>query len=88
LLIDLLENLGSAHPAETYFNGFDYDLGERALGYLTAFDLDLNIFAASIGMTKTSIKTFVQGHGASSFFQFESFSGAFRNSVVFERLQY
>ncbi|KAJ7839751.1 dynein associated protein-domain-containing protein [Mycena leptocephala] len=62
LLIDLIENLGSAHPAETYFSGFDYDLGERALGYLTSFDLDLNIFAASIGMTKTSIKTFVQGH--------------------------
>ncbi|KAJ7938478.1 hypothetical protein B0H13DRAFT_2563076 [Mycena leptocephala] len=62
LLIDLLEKLGSAHPVETYFSGFDYDLGERALGNLTSFDLDLDIFAASIGMTKTSIKTFVQGH--------------------------
>jgi dynactin 1 len=89
LLIDLLENLGSAHPAETYFSGFDYDLGQRALGYLTSFDLDLDILAASIGITKTSIKTFVQGHGASSFFQFESFSdGAFRNGVGFGRLQY
>ncbi|KAJ7875952.1 dynein associated protein, partial [Mycena leptocephala] len=46
----------------TYFSGFDYDLGQRALGYLTLFDLDLDIFAASIGITKTSIKTFVQGH--------------------------
>ncbi|KAJ6508957.1 dynactin [Mycena sanguinolenta] len=48
------------HLAETYFNGFDYDLGERELGYLTSFDLDLDIFAASIGMTKTSITTLVQ----------------------------
>jgi dynactin 1 len=55
------------HLAETYFSGFDYDLGERELGYLTSFDLDLDIFAASIGMTKTSIKTLVQDDGASSF---------------------
>ncbi|KAJ7774997.1 dynactin [Mycena metata] len=48
------------HLAETYFSGFDYDLGERELGYLTSFDLDLDIFAASIGMTKTSIATLVQ----------------------------
>ncbi|KAJ7605055.1 dynactin [Mycena polygramma] len=48
------------HLAETYFSGFDYDLGERELGYLTSFDLDLDIFAASIGMTKTSITTLVQ----------------------------
>ncbi|KAJ6541721.1 dynein associated protein-domain-containing protein [Mycena capillaripes] len=48
------------HLAETYFSGYDYDLGERELGYLTSFDLDLDIFAASIGMTKTSIRTLVQ----------------------------
>ncbi|KAF7346159.1 CAP-Gly domain-containing protein [Mycena sanguinolenta] len=48
------------HLAETYFSGFDYDLGERELGYLTSFDLDLDIFAASIGMSKTSITTLVQ----------------------------
>jgi dynactin 1 len=35
-------------------------LGERELGYLVSFDLDLDIFAASIGMTKTSIATLVQ----------------------------
>jgi dynactin 1 len=51
------------HLAETYFSGFDYDLGERELGYLTAFDVDLDIFAASIGMTKTSITTLVQDDG-------------------------
>ncbi|KAJ7695201.1 dynactin [Mycena rosella] len=48
------------HLAETYFSGFDYDLGERELGYLVSFDLDLDIFAASIGMTKTSITTLIQ----------------------------
>ncbi|KAJ7650592.1 dynactin [Roridomyces roridus] len=48
------------HLAETYFSRFDYDLGERELGYLASFDLDLDIFAASIGMTKTSITTLVQ----------------------------
>ncbi|KAJ7729076.1 dynein associated protein-domain-containing protein [Mycena maculata] len=48
------------HLAETYFSGFEYDLGERELGYLASFDLDLDIFAASIGMTKTSIATLVQ----------------------------
>jgi dynactin 1 len=51
------------HLAETYFSGFDYDLGERELGYLVSFDLDLDIFAASIGMTKTSIATLVQDDG-------------------------
>ncbi|KAJ7163329.1 dynein associated protein-domain-containing protein [Mycena filopes] len=48
------------HLAETYFSGFDYDVGERELGYLSSFDLDLDIFAASIGMTKTSITSLVQ----------------------------
>ncbi|KAJ7082516.1 dynein associated protein-domain-containing protein [Mycena crocata] len=48
------------HLAETYFSGFEYDLGERELGYLVSFDMDLDIFAASIGMSKTSISTIVQ----------------------------
>nr|GAT55786.1 predicted protein [Mycena chlorophos] len=47
------------HLAETYFNGFDFDLGERELGYLVSFDSDLDIFAASIGMAKTSITSLV-----------------------------
>ncbi|KAJ7194752.1 dynactin [Mycena pura] len=48
------------HLAETYFSGFDYDLGERELGYIVSFDSDLDIFAASIGMSKTSITTLLQ----------------------------
>ncbi|KAG6380679.1 dynein associated protein-domain-containing protein [Boletus reticuloceps] len=43
------------HLAETYFSGFDQDLGERELGYAFSFDHDLEIFAASIGLTKTSV---------------------------------
>ncbi|KAI6120904.1 dynein associated protein-domain-containing protein [Pisolithus croceorrhizus] len=43
------------HLAETYFNGYDYDLGERELGYALSFDYDLDAFAASIGLTKTSV---------------------------------
>ncbi|KIL71443.1 hypothetical protein M378DRAFT_93968 [Amanita muscaria Koide BX008] len=43
------------HIAETYFAGFDHDLGERELGYLIALNHDLDMFAASIGLSKTSI---------------------------------
>ncbi|KAL4067219.1 dynein associated protein-domain-containing protein [Scleroderma yunnanense] len=45
------------HLAETYFSGFDHDLGERELGYALSFDYDLDSFAASIGLTKTSVAT-------------------------------
>ncbi|KAI0931161.1 hypothetical protein AcW2_000104 [Taiwanofungus camphoratus] len=43
------------HLAETYFNGFEFDLGERELGYALTFDHDLEMFAASIGLIKTSV---------------------------------
>ncbi|KAG1758451.1 dynein associated protein-domain-containing protein [Suillus occidentalis] len=43
------------HLAETYFDGFEQDLGERELGYALSFDHDLDVFAASIGLTKTSV---------------------------------
>ncbi|KAF8346896.1 dynactin [Amanita rubescens] len=48
------------HIAETYFSGFDHDLGERELGYVMTLDHDLDMFAASIGLTKTSITSIVQ----------------------------
>jgi dynactin 1 len=51
------------HLAETYFNGFEHDLGERELGYAVAFDYDLDIFAASVGLTKTSIATILKDEG-------------------------
>ncbi|KDQ62879.1 hypothetical protein JAAARDRAFT_28852 [Jaapia argillacea MUCL 33604] len=43
------------HLAETYFAGFDHDLGERELGYATSFELDLDMVSASMGLAKTSI---------------------------------
>ncbi|EGN93727.1 hypothetical protein SERLA73DRAFT_172019 [Serpula lacrymans var. lacrymans S7.3] len=48
------------HLAETYFNGFEHDLGERELGYALSFDHDLDIFGASIGLTKTSVEAIVK----------------------------
>ncbi|KAK1224892.1 hypothetical protein PQX77_012169 [Marasmius sp. AFHP31] len=44
------------HLAEIYFSGFKFDLGERELGYLASFDLDVDTFTASIGLAKTSIQ--------------------------------
>lgn len=43
------------HLAETYFNAFDFDLGERELGYALSFDYDLEMFSASVGLIKTAI---------------------------------
>ncbi|KAF8555146.1 dynactin [Imleria badia] len=48
------------HLAETYFSGFEQDLGERELGYAFSFDHDLDVFAASIGLTKTSVATILR----------------------------
>ncbi|GLB43572.1 putative dynein associated protein [Lyophyllum shimeji] len=48
------------HLAETYFDGFDHDLGERELGYVLSFDHDLDMFSASIGLAKTSVESILQ----------------------------
>ncbi|RDB28736.1 Dynactin, isoform [Hypsizygus marmoreus] len=48
------------HLAETYFDGFEFDLGERELGYVLSFDHDLDMFAASIGLAKTSVTGILQ----------------------------
>ncbi|KAF5385085.1 hypothetical protein D9615_001067 [Tricholomella constricta] len=48
------------HLAETYFDGFDHDLGERELGYVLSFDHDLDMFSASIGLAKTSVQSILQ----------------------------
>ncbi|KAF8589530.1 hypothetical protein K439DRAFT_1332697 [Ramaria rubella] len=44
------------HLAETYFSGFEYDLGERQLDLALSFDSDLDMFSAAIGLTKTAIQ--------------------------------
>ncbi|PCH34381.1 dynactin [Wolfiporia cocos MD-104 SS10] len=43
------------HLSETYFNSYDFDLGERELGFALAFDHDLEMFAASVGLIKTAV---------------------------------
>jgi dynactin 1 len=43
-------------------------LGERELGYALSFDRDLDMFAASIGLTKTSVGNIVKDDGADIFF--------------------
>ncbi|KAG6857289.1 hypothetical protein H0H87_006482 [Tephrocybe sp. NHM501043] len=48
------------HLAETYFDGFDHDLGERELGYALSFDHDLELFSASIGLAKTSVESILR----------------------------
>lgn len=51
------------HISETYFSGFEFDLGERELGYALSFDHDLDMFAASLGLVKTSIETLMKEDG-------------------------
>lgn len=53
------------HLDETYFSGFDYDLGERELGLVTTVDHELDVFAAALGLTRTSIATITKDDGAS-----------------------
>lgn len=51
------------HIGETYLAGFDFDLGERELGYALSFDHDLDMFAASLGLVKTSIEAAMKEDG-------------------------
>jgi dynactin 1 len=52
------------HLSEAYFDGFDTDLAERELGYVTSLDHDLDMFAASIGLAKTSVAGLMKEEGA------------------------
>lgn len=51
------------HLAETYFTGFEFDLGERELGYAQNLDNDLDMFLASIASTKSSLEIIKQDGG-------------------------
>ncbi len=51
------------HLAETYFEGFEHDLAERELGYAVSFDLDLDMFSASVSLAKTCIATIMEDEG-------------------------
>lgn len=48
------------HLAETYFNEYEFDLGERELGLALAIDHDLDTFAASIGLIKTAVSAIMK----------------------------
>jgi dynactin 1 len=54
------------HLADTYFNGFEHDLGERELGYALSFDHDLDVFGACIGLTKTAVADVLDDEGTAS----------------------
>jgi dynactin 1 len=51
------------HLADAYFGGFDTDLAERELGYVTSLDHDLDMFAASISLAKTSVAGLIKEEG-------------------------
>jgi len=55
------------HLAETYFKAFDFDLGERELGLVLSLDHDLDVYASSMGLTKTAVETILNDEG--EFFQ-------------------
>lgn len=55
------------HLAETYFDGFETDLAERELGYVLGFDHDLDMFAASISLARTSVVGLIKEEGMSLF---------------------
>ncbi|PPR02344.1 hypothetical protein CVT24_011688 [Panaeolus cyanescens] len=48
------------HLAETYFDDFETDLAERELGYVSMFDHDLDMLAASVSLTRTSVGAIVK----------------------------
>jgi dynactin 1 len=51
------------HLAETYFKDFDFDLGERELGLVLSLDHDLDVYASSMGLTKTAVESVLNDEG-------------------------
>jgi hypothetical protein len=51
------------HLAETYFKAFDFDLGERELGLVLLLDHDLDVYASSMGLTKTAVEAILNDEG-------------------------
>ena len=52
-----------SHLAETYFKDFDLDLGERELGLVLSLDHDLDVYASSMGLTKTAVEATLNDEG-------------------------
>ena len=61
------------HLSETYFHNYDFDLGERELGYALSFDHDLEMFAASVGLIKTSVAAVLKDGGPFSFLAWNAY---------------
>ncbi len=51
------------HLADTYFKDFDFDLGERELGLVLSLDHDLDVYASSMGLTKTAVEAILNDEG-------------------------
>jgi len=51
--------------AETHFKDFHTDLAERESGYVLTFDHDLDMFAASISLSRTSVAAIIKEEGLS-----------------------
>ncbi|KAI0271447.1 dynein associated protein-domain-containing protein [Gloeopeniophorella convolvens] len=54
------------HLSETYFKEFDFDLGERELGFVLSLDHDLDVYASSMGLTKTAVEAALNDDGEPS----------------------
>jgi dynactin 1 len=55
------------HLAETYFSGFQFDLGERELDRILSVEHDLDYFVAAIGLTKNDLETAMNDEGILNF---------------------
>lgn len=51
------------HLSETYFGGYEFDLGEREHGMALSCDHDLEMFAAAVGYVKTSVAAILKDEG-------------------------
>ena len=51
------------HLAEMYFEGLDYDLGERELGYALAFDHELDNLSASLALISSCVSDIMKDEG-------------------------
>lgn len=51
------------HVAESYFSGYNFDLGERQLDRILSVEHDLDSFIAAIGLSKYELETAVRDEG-------------------------
>ena len=51
-----------------HFSGYDYDVGERQLGYSVAMEYDLDAICAALATAKTAIESVIKDDGLSHYF--------------------